>query len=170
MAITTKATSNFSFRKLANALDDVLDGYFADSYEDLAQSARDTIISGKGLKPLSKGTKELRKKGFYGKNRKLPTNDMRPLHHTGKLLRSIKATKKGVSMVGYAKHHLEEHEIMENDWTKKFTPNLKFLIVPPRNPFFTKSDNLKPGFKKEADKRMKRLIRNINKVWRTSKR
>ena len=66
MAITTKATSNFSFRKLANALDDVLDGYFADSYEDLAQSARDTIISGKGLKPLSKGTKELRKKGFYG--------------------------------------------------------------------------------------------------------
>jgi len=167
MAITTKATSNFSFRKLADALDDVLDGYFADSYEDLAQSARDTIISGKGLKALSKGTKELRKKGFYGKNKKLPTNDMRPLHHTGKLLRSIKATKKGVSMVGYAKHHLEEHEIVENAWTKKFTPNLKFLIVPPRNPFFTKSDNLKPGFKKEAEKRMSALIKKINKVWRT---
>lgn len=167
MAITTKATSNFSFRKLANALDDVLDSYFANSYEDLAQSARDTIISGKGLKKLSRGTKELRKKGFYGKNKKLPTNDMRPLHHTGKLLRSIKTTKKGVSMVGYAKYHLEEHEVVENKWTKKFTPNLKYLIVPPRNPFFTKSGNLKPSVKKGADKRMSKLIRSINKVWRT---
>ena len=170
MAVTTKATSNFSFRKLSKALDDVLDGYFFNSYDDLAETARDTITSGKGLKPLSPNTKKLRKRGGYGKNKKLPTNDMRPLHHTGKLLRSIKATKKGVSMVGYAKHHLEEHEIVENAWTKKFTPNLKYLIVPPRNPFFTKSDNLKPGFKKEADKRMKRLIRNINKVWRTSKK
>jgi len=166
MAITTKAKSNFSFRKLSNALDDVLDSYFADSYEDLAQTARDTITSGKGLKPLSTGTKQLRKKGHYGKNKKLPTTDIRPLHHTGKLLRSIRATKEGVSIVEYAKHHLDEHEIVENKWTKKFTPNLHYLIVPPRNPFFTKKGNLKQGFTKGADKRMNRLIRAINKVWR----
>ena len=167
MAITTKATSNFSFRKLANALDDVLDGYFADSYEDLAQSARDTIISGKGLKPLSKGTKELRKKGFYGKNRKAPTNNPRPLVHTGKLLSSIKATKEGVDMVGYAKYHLEEHEIVENKWTKRFAPRAIGKVVKPRNPFFTAKGNVKPGFKKGAEKRMDALIKKINKVWRT---
>ena len=166
MAFKTEVDANFSFNKLANAIDDVLDGYFADSYEDLAQTARDTITSGKGLKPLSKGTKELRKKGHYGKNRKAPTNDMRPLHHTGKLLRSIKATKEGVNMVGYAKYHLDEHEVEENAWTKKFTPNLHYLIVPPRNPFFTKAGNLKQSFRKGADKRMERLIKKINKVWR----
>ena len=170
MAITTKATSNFSFRKLANAFDEVFDGYMEDSYEDLAQHARNVISSGKGLKPLSKGTLALRKKGFYGKNSKAPTNNPRPLVHTGKLLSSIKATKEGVSMVGYAKYHLEEHEIVENAWTKKFTPNLKYLIVPPRNPFFTKSGKLSPSFNKGADKRMQELIKKINKVWRTSQK
>ena len=153
MAITTKATSNFSFRKLANALDDVLDGYFYSSYDDLAQSARDTITSGKGLRKLKTSTENLRKKGRYGKNKKLPTSDMRPLHHTGKLLRSIKATKEGVSIIGYAKHHLDGHSVSGKP-------------VAPRNPFFTDTNNLKPSFKKEADKRMNRLIRNINKVWR----
>jgi hypothetical protein len=167
MAITTKATSNFSFRKLANAFDEVFDGYMEDSYDDLAQSARDTITSGKGLKPLSAGTKALRKRGFYSRGKKIaPTSETRPLLHTGKLLRSIKATKEGVSMVGYAKYHLEEHEIIENDWTKRYTPNIKFLIVPPRNPFFNAKGDVKPGFKKGADRRMQELIKKINKVWR----
>ena len=154
MAITTKATSNFSFRKLANALDDVLDGYFADSYEDVAQSARDIITSGKTLRKLKSRNEKERRDGTYGKNKKLPTGDMRPLHHTGKLLRSIKATKQGISVIGYAKHHIEGHSAGKT-------------LIPPRNPFFTESENLRADAKKGAEKRMKRLIRNINKVWRT---
>jgi len=167
MAITTKATSNFSFRKLANKFDEVFDSYMKDSHEDLAQHARNVISSGKGLKPLSKGTLALRRKGFYGKNSKAPTNNSRPLVHTGKLLSSIKATKEGVNMVGYAKYHLEEHEVVENKWTKKFTPNIKYLLVAARNPFFAKSGKLSPAFNKGADKRMKELIKTINRVWRT---
>ena len=168
MAITTKATSNFSFRKLADKFDEVFDDYMEDSYEDLAQSARDTITSGKGLKPISTGTKALRKRGFYSRGKKIePTSGTLPLLHTGKLLRSIKATKEGVSMVGYAQYHLDEHEIVENKWTKRYTPTIKYLIVPPRNPFLTKSGNVKPGFKKGAEKRMDALIKKINKVWRT---
>ena len=172
MAITTKATSNFSFRKLADAFDEVFDDYMEDSYEDLAQSARDTIISGKGLKPLSTGTKALRKRGFYSRGKKIaPTSETRPLLHTGKLLRSIKATKEGVSMVGYAKYHLEEHEVVQpSKWVERYAPNIKYLIVPPRNPFLTKSGNVKPGFKKGAEKRMSALIKKINKVWRTTQK
>ena len=52
MAITTKATSNFSFRKLVNAFDEVFDGYMEGSYEDLAQSARDNVENYTGIAPL----------------------------------------------------------------------------------------------------------------------
>ena len=60
MAITTKATSNFSFRKLANAFDEVFDGYMEDSYEDLAQNARDNIKNSTGIRKLTKGTEAIR--------------------------------------------------------------------------------------------------------------
>ena len=64
MAITTKATSNFSFRKLANAFDEVFDGYMEDSYEDLAQNARDNIRNSTGIRKLTKGTEAIRRKGL----------------------------------------------------------------------------------------------------------
>ena len=169
MAVTTKAKSNFSFRKLADKFDEVFDDYMEDSYEDLAQSARDTITSGKGLKPLSTGTKALRKRGFYSRGKKIkPTSGTLPLLHTGKLLRSIKATKDGVDIIGYAKYHLGEHEVVQpSKWVKRYAPTIQYLIVPPRNPFLTKTGGLKPAFKKGSDKRMKELIKTINKVWRT---
>jgi len=154
MAITTKATSNFSFRKLANALDDVLDSYVSNIYEDVAQDARDTITSGKGLRKLKAKTQEKRKKGYYGKNKNMPTSDMRPLHHTGKLLKSIKATENGINVIGYAENHINGHFAGKS-------------FVRPRNPFFTQKENLKAGVKKNRDKRMSKLIRSINKVWRT---
>ena len=147
MAITTKATSNFSFRKLANAFDEVFDGYMEDSYEDLAQNARDNIKNSTGIRKLTQGTIAIRRKGLSKKGYGGATTSTTPLLHTGNLLRSIKATKDGVSMVGYAKYHLEEHELEENAWTKKFTPNLKYLIclliLLAKRPYFDQSNQLR---------------------------
>ena len=167
MAITTKATSNFSFRKLANAFDEVFDDYIEDSYEDLAQNARDNIKNSTGIRKLTQGTIAIRRKGLSKKGYGGATTSTTPLLHTGNLLRSIKATKNGVTMVDYGKHHMDGFTIVENKWTKRYTPTIKYLIVPPRNPFLTKSGNVKPGFKKGAEKRMQELIKKINRVWRT---
>jgi len=171
MAITTKATSNFSFRKLANAFDEVFDSYIEDSYEDLAQSARDNIKNSTGIRKLTQGTVALRKRGFYSRGKKIdPTSETRPLLHTGKLLRSIKATKDGVDVIDYAKYHIEGHTIGNSAWAKRNVPKAIGRVVKPRNPFFTAKGNVKPGFKKGAEKRMQELIKKINKVWRTSQK
>ena len=167
MAITTKATSNFSFRKLANAFDDVFDGYMEDSYEDLAQNARDNIRNSTGIRKLTKGTEAIRRKGLSKKGYGMATTNTTPLLHTGKLLRSIKATKNGIQVVGYAKYHMDGFTIVENKWTKRFAPRAIGKVVKPRNPFFTAKGNVKPGFKKGADRRMEELIKKINRVWRT---
>ena len=167
MAITTKATSNFSFRKLANAFDEVFDGYIEDSYEDLAQNARDNIKNSTGIRKLTKGTEAIRRKGLSKKGYGMATTNTTPLLHTGNLLRSIKATKNGIQMVGYAKYHMDGFTIVGNKWTRKFAPRAIGKVVKPRNPFFTAKGNVKPGFKKGAEKRMDALIKKINKVWRT---
>ena len=165
MAITTKATSNFSFRKLANAFDEVFDDYMEDSYEDLAQNARDNIKNSTGIRKLTQGTIAIREKGLSPKRGR--TDGTTPLIHTGSLLASIKATKDGVQMADYGKHHMDGFKIVENKWTKRFAPRAIGKVVKPRNPFFTAKGNVKPGFKKGAEKRMSALIKKINKVWRT---
>jgi hypothetical protein len=172
MAITTKATSNFSFRKLADKFDEVFDDYMEDSYEDLAEFARENIRSSTGIRKLKGFTKAARRNGWSKKGYGGKTSSETPLLHTGNLLRSIKATKNGVQVVGYAKYHMEGFTVVKNAWTKRFLTKKGYDKLPtkvaPRNPFLTKTGNLKPAFKKGSDKRMKRLIRNINKVWRTS--
>ena len=97
----------------------------------------------------------------------MATTNTTPLLHTGKLLRSIKATKNGIQVVGYAKYHMDGFTIVENKWTKRFAPRAIGKVVKPRNPFFTAKGNVKPGFKKGADRRMEELIKKINRVWRT---
>jgi hypothetical protein len=167
MAITTKATSNFSFRKLANAFDEVFDGYMEDSYEDLAQFARDNIKNSTGIRKLTKGTIAIRRKGLSKKGYGGATTSTTPLLHTGNLLRSIKATKNGVTMADYGKYHMEGFTISsKNTWNQRFTPKAIGRVVKPRNPFFNAKGDVKPGFKKGADRRMQGLIKKINKVWR----
>ena len=166
MAITTKATSNFSFRKLVNAFDEVFDDYIEDSYEDLAQNARDNIKNSTGIRKLTQGTIAIRRKGLSLKRGK--TNGTTPLIHTGSLLASIKATKDGVQMADYGKYHMEGFTISSsNGWNQRFTPKAIGKVVKPRNPFFTTKGNVKPGFKKGAEKSMDALIKKINRVWRT---
>ena len=166
MAIKTRATSNFSFKKLLDNLDDIVGDYFEDSYEDLAESARNAIKNSTGLRKLKKRTIKIKKKRLYKKGLCMPTTNKNTLLHTGNLLRSIKATKKGVEMVDYGKHHMEGFTIVENKWTKKFAPRAIGKQVKPRNPFFTNKGNLKKDFTKGREKRVENLIKKINKVWR----
>ena len=164
MAITTKAKSNFSFRKLSNALDDVLEDYFDDSYEELAQSARENLQNSTGIAPLKESSKYVRRKGISPKGYGLPTTSTKPLVWTGNLLRSIKSSKKGVQAVGYLKYHMEGYTVSNKGLGKKM--NFGGKTVPPRNPFFTSEGNLKQNFKRGEKKRTERLINRINKVWR----
>ena len=167
MAITTKATSNFSFRKLANAFDEVFDGYIEDSYEDLAQNARDNIKNSTGIAPLRESSKYIRRKGYSPKGYGGKTTSTKPLVWTGNLLRSIKATKDGVQAVGYLKHHMEGYTVSGGKFADKFNFTGKKVVS--RNPFFTgaESNNLNPSFKKGDEKRLEKLIKKINRVWRT---
>ena len=171
MAITTKATSNFSFKKLADAFDEVFDGYMEDSYEDLAKNARENIKNSTGIRQLKGFTKAARRNGWSKKGYGRKTSNETPLLHTGNLLRSIKATKNGVQVVGYAKYHMDGFKVVKNDWTKRFFTKKGYNKLPtkvaPRNPFFTDKGNVRAGFKKGDEKRQKELIKRINKVWRT---
>ena len=164
MAITTKATSNFSFRKLANAFDEVFDDYMEDSYEDLAEFARENIRNSTQIAPLEESSKYVRRKGISPKGYGMATTRTKPLVWTGNLLRSIKATKGGVQAVDYLKYHMKGYTVSNKGLGKKM--NFGGKKVPPRNPFFTELGNLKQNFKKGANKRMERLIKKINKVWR----
>ena len=112
-----------------------------DSYEDLAKNARENIKNSTGIRKLTKGTQEIRRKGLSPKRGK--TSSTKPLIHTGSLLASIKATKDGVQMAEYGKYHMDGFTIVENKWTRKFTPNAIGRVVKPRNPFFTDKGNLK---------------------------
>ena len=166
MAIKTRATSNFRFSKLLDAFDDVFDSYFEQSYEDLAQSARNTIKNSTGLRKLTKGTVELRKRNAYRKNKGVGSTSNTPLLHTGKLLKSIKATKDGVEAEDYLQYHIDGHTIGNSKWAKRNAPKAIGKEVKPRNPFFTAKGNFRKDFTKGREKRAEKLIKKIDKVWR----
>ena len=168
--ITVKGSSNFSFKKLDNALDQIFDTFFeTDFNKDMAKSVRETIKTGKGLRRITAGTKAIRKKGLSTKPGQKGKKSSRttPLYHTGNLLRSIKATKDGVSIIDYAKYHIEGHEVVENKWTKMHTPSIIYLKIPPRNPFLTPKGNLRRNFTVGNNKRLKKVVAKMKKAMYT---
>tara|TARA_R110002020_G_scaffold35058_2_gene106082 strand:- start:2167 stop:2640 length:474 start_codon:yes stop_codon:yes gene_type:complete len=115
--LSVKITSNFSFSKLANNVDKILNDSRLSVAEGLANKTKKNITDGK-LRALSDATIEARSKGqssFSGHNPS-PTGDKTPLRYTGRLLKSIKATEKGVEGESYG---LKHHEGYTND-TKFF--------------------------------------------------
>ena len=140
--IEIKKKSNFSFKKGANRIADIINQQPIKIAKESAKNIRGNIL--KGLRPpLKKSTMDLRKKaGIDGAN---------PLFATGKLYKSIKNTKKGVQMLEYGKLHHEG-----------FTTGAKSKIpgkrVPAR-PFIF------PGVK-DMLKITKTIIKHINKVMR----
>ena len=91
-------TSTFSFRKLANSIDEVFDDYNTSLHEQIAKDAKQAIEKGK-VRPqkLEDSTKIQRKKlGFK------PTP---ALDRSGKLKESIKGVKEGIWMMAYGEYH-----------------------------------------------------------------
>ena len=103
-----KTRSNFSFKKLAANMDEIIEESKGDLINSIARNTKKNILTG-GLRKLSNATLEARKEGkssFAGHNSK-PTTETRPLYYTGRLYKSIKATKDGMEIMEYGLDHHE---------------------------------------------------------------
>ena len=150
---SVKITSNFSFSKLANNIDKILKDSNLSVAEGLAAKTRKNIEG--GLQPqLSPATIEARQKGqssFSGHNPS-STTETRPLIYTGRLLKSIKATEKGVEGEPYGLEH-------ERGFTTEEFKG-KTRTAPPR-PFLAKDID-----SKEAGNIKGKIIDKMNKAMK----
>lgn len=146
-----KIDINFSFGKLLRNLDDILNEDLSIKANDFAAFARSTITEGK-LRPLKKSTIKARRSGAGGKPR---TGSTTPLHHTGRLLTSIKPVKDGVRLLEYGWHH-----------DQGFVNHASGKKVAPRPFLFTRGDNLPPKLKQRYLAMEKRLYKRLNRALR----
>ena len=130
--------SNFSFKKLAGKVDDIVDKYTEDVAGAYAQGEKDRIDS-RISPPL---------KPFTIRNRRPGTGDL-PLKETGALYKSLKGTKKGLEMLSYGAEHQKGY--------KAKLGNITATI--PARPFFGSKHVSKEG----EDKAKKSLVKNIRK-------
>ena len=131
--VKLRVKSNFSFPKLANYITakafSTKAGQVLGSH--IADSSREFIESGKVKPALKQSTVDIRSE--FG------TGGSKPLHETGTLARSLKATKDGhLSMEHYGVYHLEGFKpkqipIGVANGKKIFIKNTIGKKVPPRN-------------------------------------
>ena len=123
---SVKFTSNFSFRKLSQNLNAVIDDSNLSIAEAIAKNTKKNIMD--GLTPaLRESTLRQRRTGessFRDHNESgMKTNETRPLLYTMALYNSIKGTKEGLEIMDYAFEH--------NDGTQQGThgtiPQRKFI-------------------------------------------
>jgi|TARA_R100000049_G_C1916796_1_gene62889 hypothetical protein len=156
--VKLKVKSNFSFKKLAEY---VSAGAFSTKAgqvfgSHIAKSSRELIESGKVKPGLKASTIQIR--------RARGTGGSKPLFETGRLAKSLKATKDGqLSMEHYGKYHLEGFKPKqipfkvvagEREW---FMPN-KGIKVEARNFISYGMDKINEPFKK--------IIVDIRKAFR----
>lgn len=141
-----KIETNFSFKKLANKVEDIMDEYKAGVGGAYASGARTAINS-----RLSPELSDFTVKTRVNEGTTLPLKD------TGALYKSLKGTKEGLQMLNYGLKHQTgiSPNPVDSDWAD----------IPAR-PFF--SDGETPGTSKYVDKKMesqskKNLIKNIKK-------
>ena len=119
--------SNFSFRKLSQKFDKVMEDSNFSIISDLAEATAKNISDG-NLRALSPNTLELRRRGlstFPGHNKSKQTDTQgKPLLYTGALRDSIKATKDGIEMLEYGVEHNEGFNTPEG----KFVPSRNFIV------------------------------------------
>jgi len=149
-----KIDINFSFGKLLRNLDNILKEDLSIKANDFAAFARSTIIEGK-LRPLRTATKKARKAGNKGKYPRPKTGGTTPLHHTGRLLTSIKPVKDGIKLLEYGLKH-----------NNGFTHNMTGEKIKPRPFLFTRGDNLPPKLKQRYLAMEKRLYKRLNRALR----
>ena len=122
---SVKFTSNFSFRKLSQNLNAVIDGSNLNIAEAIAKNTKKNILD--GVTPaLKESTLIQRRKGvssFDGHDTTKTPSETRPLYYSQRLFKSIKGTKEGLEIMDYAFEH--------NDGTQQGThgtiPQRKFI-------------------------------------------
>ena len=141
--------SDFSFSKLHNKIDKLIDETMQKEGNLVAKTAKDTINEGK-LKPLSAATKQKRLDGYSdymdsSDHKPKRQTDMTPLRYTSRLLNSFKVKEDGVELVEYGL----EHNFGRGE------PKREFISFPGS-----------PKLKKEEKKISDRLIDNMNKAMK----
>ena len=152
--IKTDIKINFDFAKLSKNLNKILGADISRKTGDFAAFARSTIIEGK-LRPLRPATIKARRAGACGKPK---TGGTTPLHHTGRLLSSIKPVK-GSSTTKSSGIRLLEYGLKHNNG---FIHNMTGKKIAPRPFLFTTGDNLPPKLRKRYKAMEKRLYKNLN--------
>lgn len=165
MKIEIKET--FDFRKLSSKMKDILKAQKQENIEALAQKARENIqngvdADGKPFQPIRLHTEIIRREGLSPNAVPKQSDSTAPLIHTGKLLKSIKATKTGIRMKGYGSYHLTSHTTTPNNFTKWYEVNKRVPIAPRKVP----ARNFMPNAGDIPDKSRKELFRLLRKALR----
>ena len=136
--ISTKITATYSFKKLANSIDEI----FSEAEDSLGVVAEKVMKQkiDSGLKPpLKQITIKGRLEGTYWgglRGAKYKTTSITPLKHTGALYKSLKFDKesKSINMLAYGKKH---HDGFPNPKGKRVPPR-PFMDLEKDNTFQTK--------------------------------
>ena len=108
------------FGKLASDMPKLIDKFVSDSFVGTSvELSKDFIKSGKVKPKLKQSTIDRRKRGKTGTRH----GGNRPLYDSGALHDSLKKTKDGMEMVGYAPAHHSGHK------TGHFPPR-PFIVIP----------------------------------------
>ena len=150
--------TNFSFSKLYNNLDRILDRQSTHLSKGSAKDAKENID--KGLRPsLKKSTKEIRKFRNIGGDK--------PLYATGSLYKSIKGAKDGIKVMKYGLYHHNGFTPKKIPFVKKnssgntlgFVNNKKGINVPARPFLFPSQKTILESikkFKKDLNRAMRK--------------
>ena len=156
MKLQVKTT--FSFKKLTNYMSAKAFSTKAGQVfgAHIADSSRKFIESGKVTPPLKPSTVDIRSE--FG------TGGSKPLHETGTLAKSLKATKDGqLKMEHYGKYHLEgftpkQIPFKVSNGKKIFVKNTKGIKVPRRNFISYGMGKINEPFRE--------IMKNIRKAFR----
>jgi len=155
LLVISKITSNFSFRKLLDKIEDIQDHYLDKSKDKIIDIAKNNINS-KKLRALRPSTEAGRKAGRGWSGKKVtPTSDMTPLKHTGNLLKSLGKNKNGFEIAEYGMIH-------QSGWKT----NRGVSILPRRFLPFTAKGNFTPEMKEFEEKFQKLLILRIKQAMK----
>tara|TARA_R100000655_G_C2854368_1_gene170187 strand:- start:34 stop:489 length:456 start_codon:yes stop_codon:yes gene_type:complete len=141
--------SNFSFQKLKNSFESILDGTLKNTGDKFADKSRKNIDEGvhPELRAITLRAREIGDTSFSGHNPSPSPNNDIPLKYTGRLYNSLEGTKDGVKGESYGL----EHE-------KGFQGTINRV---PARPFLAKSID-----DSEIQKISSKMINQINKAMK----
>ena len=155
--------TTFSFAKLANNIENILEKYSANYGKASAVGIKTALQTG-SYKPLSETTLDIRKRGISPNAGMVATGSAKPLIHTGELLRSIKAKKDGVQMFKYGIYQNEgfatKHNAFTGAYFKETGKQIANQKVPAR-PFIDKGLLIKT---KESERAFNILSKDVKKA------